>query len=174
MSDDQTETGAAASQAGSESLVDLIDGLIEPVEPPPIPLIPQTWGWVALAVLIVLLIAWLVWRWAARRRANAYRRAALTALGQAGTATDIAVILRRAALAAYPRVEVASLAGRDWVAYLDRTGRGGFPAAAGEELRLAPYRDEAAAPSAELRDAAAMWLRTHHAVSMPADRGGTT
>ncbi|AVO39074.1 DUF4381 domain-containing protein [Pukyongiella litopenaei] len=172
MSDAQTGTGSAAAGAGPENLVDLIDGLIDPVEPPPVPLVPQTWGWAALAVLIVVLLAWLLWRWAARCRADAYRRAALTALDQAGTAADIAVILRRAALAAYPRAEVAGLAGRDWVAYLDRTGRGGFPAAAGEELRLAPYRDDAAAPSDELRDAAGTWLRTHRAATMPADHGG--
>ena len=61
----------------AESLVALIDLLVEPAPPVPVPLTPQTWGWAALTVLLLALVAWGLWRWLAQRRANAYRRAAL-------------------------------------------------------------------------------------------------
>ncbi len=144
-----------------ESLVSLIGQLVEPPLPAPVPLTPQTWGWAVLLVLVLALAAWGLWRWARVHRANAYRREALGALAQAGTTAELAVILRRAALAGFPREDVASLTGTAWIAFLDRTGRRAFPQAAGAELRRAPYRDEAAAPSPELRAAAAHWLRAH-------------
>ena len=164
----------------AESLVALIDLLVEPAPPVPVPLTPQTWGWAALAVLLLALVACGLWRWLAQRRANAYRRAALADLGTAATTAELAEILRRAALAAWPRAElaeilrraalaawprteVAALAGADWTRFLDRTGKGGFPAAAGEELRRATYRDTGTAPSPELRAAAGRWLRSHRA-----------
>ncbi|MCT4373510.1 DUF4381 domain-containing protein, partial [Yangia mangrovi] len=135
----------------AESLVGLINQLIEPVPPEPVSLVPQTWGWVALAVLLAVLALWGLWRGHRRHVANAYRRAALAELGRAGTTAELAAILRRAALAAFPRAEVASLTGADWTAFLSRTGKSRFPDTAGEELRRAPYRDPAAAPSPELR-----------------------
>lgn len=157
MNGDETETAA------SESLVDLIDGLIEPTEPPPIPLTPETWGWAALAVTIATLLAWLTWRWIAHHRANAGRRAALAELAQATTAAEVAEILRRAALSAWPREEVASLVGTDWIAFLDRTAATGFPDEAGRELVSAPWRDGEAKASPALRTAAESWLRKYRA-----------
>ncbi|WP_226621272.1 DUF4381 domain-containing protein [Alloyangia pacifica] len=149
--------------AETESLVGLINQLIDPVPPAPVSLMPQTWGWVALALLLAGLLLWGLWRWHRRHLANAYRRAALAELDRAGTTAELAAILRRAALAAFPRAEVASLTGADWTAFLSRTGRSRFPDTAGEELRRAPYRDPDAAPSPELRRAAERWLKTHRA-----------
>ncbi|GGH25004.1 protein of unknown function [Cribrihabitans marinus] len=161
MSGAAAQTTADEGAAMPENLVDLIGALIDPPEPAPVPLTPQTGGWLVLALLVVVLAGWLVHRWIARRRANAYRRDALARVETAQTAAEIATILRRAALAAYPRGEVAGLTGSAWLTFLERTGREGFPAAAGAELRSAPYRAETAAPSTALRDAAAAWLRGH-------------
>ncbi|MGF1563676.1 MAG: DUF4381 domain-containing protein [Geminicoccaceae bacterium] len=160
---EQSAAGPADADGGTaaENLLDLVDALIEPAEPAPIPMTPQTWGWAALAVLAALLLAWLLWRWIAWRRANAYRRAALAAVRQAETAADIARILRRTALAAYPRDQVAGLIGPAWISFLERSGRGGFATTAGAELRATPYKDETLAPSPELRAAAEAWVRTH-------------
>ena len=52
---------------------------------------------------------------------NAYRREALRAL-ETADGRDISAILKRAALAAFPREQVASLNGAAWLAFLDRTG----------------------------------------------------
>ncbi|GAB5377354.1 MAG: DUF4381 domain-containing protein [Acuticoccus sp.] len=150
-----------ATARGPTSLVELIDGLVEPIQPAPIPLTPQTWGWPVLALLVLALVAVLLWRWRAWRRANAYRRVTLGALDRQVTGAEVAGILRRAALAAYPRADVASLTGADWLAFLDRTGRAALPAAAGAELIAAPYRAETAPASEALRIAAAAWVRRH-------------
>jgi Domain of unknown function (DUF4381) len=145
------------------NLVDLIDQLAEPLEPAPVSLAPQTAGWTVLAVLLALVLAWLAWRWVQRWRANAYRRAALAGLDAAGNdPAAIADILRRTALAAWPRDRVASLSGVDWLRFLDATGRGGgFVDGPGTALASAPYRSDAAAPTPGLGALAARWVRRH-------------
>lgn len=141
-----------------DTLVGMIDALVEPGAPEPVSLIPQTWGWAALALAVLVAAIWLIHRAAARRRANAYRRAARTALEAAQTASDVATILRRTALAAYPRAQVAGVIGADWIAFLSRTGKGDIPA---QELTFAPYAAPDAAPSPALRRAAIRWVETH-------------
>lgn len=140
------------------NLVELLDKLAEPPMPEPVSLAPQTAGWWVLGAVLLLSLAYGLWRLWLHWRADAYRRAALHRLRKAGQDPAlIATILRRAALAAYPRREVAGLAGTDWVAFLRATGS--FPEAAGPALIRAPY-----APVGEagvLRKAAERWIRTH-------------
>lgn len=151
------------SESGPQqtSLLGLLDKLIEPGDPPPVSMMPQTWGWVFLAIaagiLAVLSIVCLYRRW----RANAYRRSALAALEQAhGAPEEIAAILRRTALAAFPRKEVAGLTGADWLKFLGSTCKESpFDGAAGDALAMAPYRK--IPPSAELEAAAVRWIRSH-------------
>jgi hypothetical protein len=152
-------------QAAGEvvSLVGLIDRLAEPAAPAPIPLTPETAGWTVLALLLALALAWLAWRGWRHWRANAYRRAALAALDAAGDdPAAIAQILRRTALAAWPRREVAHLTGTAWLAFLDATaGDGAFTGGPGRALLEAPYRPDAAVPVPGLRELAARWIRRH-------------
>jgi hypothetical protein len=145
------------------NLVDLIDRLAEPPEPAPISLAPQTVGWTVLAVLLALVLIWLAWRGVQRWRANAYRHAALAELDAAGDdPVAIADILRRTALAAWPRERVASLSGADWLRFLDATGGGGgFVDGPGAALVGAPYRSDAATPAPGLGALAARWVRRH-------------
>lgn len=143
------------------NLIDLINDLTEPHTPPPVPMTPQTWGWAALALLILALLAlgaWLFWR---RHRANAYRRAALVALADAGDdPARIAEILRRTALAAYPRRDIAGLSGPGWLSFLDaQTGGSVFSAGAGRAIATAPYRPTG--PDPDLTGAARDWIRHH-------------
>ncbi|QDL90406.1 DUF4381 domain-containing protein [Paroceanicella profunda] len=143
------------------TLIDLLDMLAEPPAPPPVAMTPQTWGWGALLALVLLALAWLAWRTWRHRRANAYRRAALAELAAAGDdPARIAGILRRTALAAWPRTRVASLTGPDWLAFLDATGGTGFVDGPGAALARAPYRD-GQAPVPGLGDLAAGWVRRH-------------
>jgi hypothetical protein len=140
------------------TLVDLINRLVEPPMPEPISLVPQTAGWYVLGALLLSGLAYGLWRLWLYWRANAYRRAARVALDRAGDdPAEIAAILRRAALAAYPRRRVAGLAGADWVAFLHDTG--GFPMDAGRALIRAPYAPGTDATA--LRQGAAQWLRSH-------------
>jgi hypothetical protein len=91
------------------------------VVPEPVSWWPPAPGvWVLLCLAAVVVIA-LAWRFLRSWRSNAYRRAGLALLADAGTAYDISVILKRVALAAFPREQVASLHGQDWAAFLNQT-----------------------------------------------------
>lgn len=158
---EQAET--AASDSAPESLVGLLNQLVEPETPAAIPMTPQTAGW---AVLLVLVLAaflagclWGVRRW----KSNAYRRAALEMLDAAGdSAPEIASILRRTALAAWPRSEVANLAGDKWLAFLNETGgHGAFSGSAAQTLIEAPYDKRVGPAPQDLQSAARHWVRMH-------------
>ncbi|QDY69619.1 DUF4381 domain-containing protein [Qingshengfaniella alkalisoli] len=148
--------------AARENLVDLIQRLSEPPEPAPIAMTPQTPGWLVLGGFFLVLVSWLLWRWLDLRRRNAYRRAALAELERAKSdPAQIAEILRRTALAAYPREQVAGLSGSPWLEFLDNCGAGVlFGETVGQELLVAPYRKDAPA-SVDLFNAAEQWVRKH-------------
>ena len=144
------------------TLVELLD-LLEPVpEPPQVSLWPQTAGWIWIGLAVVCLATWLGHRWLMARRANAYRRAALRAVAAAGDdPAALAAVLRRAALAGYPRAEVAGLYGEDWLAFLDEAyGGTGFREGPGRLLAMAPYTSTRRAP--DLASLIALWVRHHH------------
>jgi hypothetical protein len=103
------------------------------VAPPPVSWAPQTVGWAVLAGFLVVLATWLGWRAWRKARANRYRKVALAEIDRItqGLREDPAAalevvneILKRAALTACPRAEVASLAGPIWLEFLDSTSTG--------------------------------------------------
>lgn len=144
------------------NLVELLD-LLEPVpEPTPVSLWPQTTGWIWLGLALLAAAVWIVRRWRRQRHANAYRRAALQEIATAGNnPAVVAQILRRTALSAFPRSEVAGLHGEDWLSFLDRTyGGNGFLQGPGRLLAVAPYAQSVEA--ADLAPLAAEWVRRHH------------
>ena len=145
-----------------KSLVELLDMLAPVPEPPAISMWPQTQGWIWLGLTILALLAYAGWRWHLRHKANAYRRAAMEALSKAGDdPCQIAEILRRTALAAYPRQDVASLAGEDWLRFLDAgLGRAGFESELGQSMLAAPYQPEVA-PIQGLGALARLWVARH-------------
>ncbi|MBN8184696.1 DUF4381 domain-containing protein [Roseibium aggregatum] len=123
------------------NLVELLD-LIEPApEPPAISMLPQTEGWIWLIALLVLAIAMGLQRFLKRWSGNAYRRQALRELDTLdGDIAGIAALVRRTALVAYPRRDVAPLHGYDWLVFLDRTyGSTDFTSGVGQVLAHAPY-----------------------------------
>ena len=150
----------------SLTLVELLD-LLEPVpEPPAVSLWPQTAGWLVLGIVLLAVAAWLIRRWRAARRANAYRRAALMELAAAGDdPARLAAILRRAALVAFPRARVAGLHGDDWLAFLESSCDGAdFRTGTARVVATAPYAP--APPDAAVTAQVAHWLR-HHRRSPP-------
>ncbi|WP_424931955.1 DUF4381 domain-containing protein [Amaricoccus macauensis] len=154
--------GEKNAQAGTD-LISLIEQLQQPPEPPPVSMMPQTWGWAVLAALLLVAALWAAWRGWQRWHRNAYRRAALRELAAAGDDPKaIATILRRAALAAWPRENVASLTGEAWLAFLGRTGREAIPDAAARALTRGPY-DRETATTPGLRQIAEAWVRQHKA-----------
>ena len=145
------------------TLVDLIDRLVEVPPPPPVSMWPQTWGWWVVAALVVLVVTSAVTYLARRYRANAYRRAALAELNAAGDdAVVIAGILRRTALAAFPRREVSHLSGDEWLGFLESTAEGcSFEGQPGSVITTAPYRPGDNAEG--LNHLARKWVRKHKA-----------
>ncbi len=143
------------------NLVDLLDQLVLPPEPEPVSMIPQTAGWAILALLAVGAGLFALFLWRGQRQRNAYRAEALAALQTGQDAASVAAVLRRCALVAYPRDEIAALSGADWLAFLDKTEGGtAFSAGPGQVLATAPYREEGEADPG-LMDAARHWVRAH-------------
>ncbi|BCH20581.1 hypothetical protein MesoLjLc_03580 [Mesorhizobium sp. L-8-10] len=154
-------------EAEPVTLLDLLGRLIEAPEPPPVSMMPQTWGWVALA-LILLAIGIIVAAYLRRRYlANAYRRDAVRELEAAGDdPAAIAEILRRTALAAYPRRNVAGLAGDGWLSFLDAQVSGrDFLEGPGRVVASAPYRTMPKEPA--LYAVARNWILRHRPEGTP-------
>ena len=154
-----------------DSLISLIGQLHDIAPPPPVSMMPATWAWAALAAVLLAALAAGLRLWLGHRRRTAYRRAALAELrtlapalarGDPGALAALDRLIRRTALAAFPRAEVATLAGADWIAFLDRTGGAFDPYAA--PLVAGPYAPRPPAfDGPGLVGAARHWIARHHA-----------
>jgi Ca-activated chloride channel family protein len=148
-----------------------VAGLIEIPLPAQIGLWPETWAARIAAVLIILGLIAAIWRFARTRHANRYRRAALAELdrimhGPQPSAGALELLLRRTALAVFPREAIAPLSGPAWLAFLDKTyGGHEFSGGVGRTLALSPYAPQLAGSEAiaPLADLVRRWIRTHHA-----------
>ena len=142
----------------------VLEGMREIALPEAVSAAPQTIGWwILLAVLLIVmgLVAWRMWR---RHRRNAYRRLGLARLD--GIAThELPALVKRTALDAYGREEVASLTDAAWLAFLDHAyGGTGFSNGPGRVLPALAY-DAATALSEgkqrELTDLIRTWIKRH-------------
>jgi hypothetical protein len=153
--------------------------------PDPVSWWPPAPGWWLVAGLVLALMVIALRWWRAYRRRTAPARTALAELAvlrsrltESGDGRSfgagVSVLLRRLALARYPRDQVAGLAGPRWLAFLDRTGgAGAFTQGPGQVLVEAPYRPdrgsgtargEGVAPGREpagLAELAERWIRAH-------------
>jgi hypothetical protein len=100
--------------------LDKLRDLVVPEPPPLWPPAAEVW---LLLVFALAGVTILVYQRRRKRQANAYRRAGLALLHQAATVHEISVILKRVALAVFPREQVASLYGKEWAAFLGQTCR---------------------------------------------------
>jgi len=107
-----------------------LQNLNDIVLPATVGLWPLAPGWYFLTGLLLIALAWLSYRLLQRWINNRYRRAALTELQLLAEDTQNAekrdsslrqlpVLLKRTALSAYPRKQVASLSGDDWYGFLN-------------------------------------------------------
>ena len=155
------------------------------VVPAPVPWWPPAPGWYFVLAALALAVIYGAARALATSRANAYRRIALAELANLEAAWNgnpqdqsplatLPVLLKRVALAAFPREQVASLSGTAWCEFLDITA--GHPLFAGrpaEMLHQISY--ESPAPRGLSKDqvttlfaAARTWVRCHHSLADPA------
>jgi hypothetical protein len=99
------------------------------VLPPAVSYWPPAPGWWIVGATLVAVALLLLAKGLARYRRNAYRRQALHELDAIGPASNavaaqrISAVLKRAALVAFPRTNVARLSGASWLGFLDRTGQ---------------------------------------------------
>jgi hypothetical protein len=149
------------------------------VVPAPAPWWPPAPGWwwllgaAAVAALVTSVCGFCRWQ------QNRYRReacaeltrllpAAASAEGRAAALAAIAVLLKRTALTAFPRAEVASLTGAEWDRFLDREGGTRFATGLGRRLQAAVHDPRTAddwdrAGVEALAAMARRWIRRHDA-----------
>lgn len=145
-------------------LLDLMHGIVEPSA---VSWLPQTEGWWVLVGWLLFVCVLGAVKWLARRRRNRYRRASLRSLAgieveAPGAAAEIAAILKRTALAAFPRNEVASLTGPDWAEFLSRTAAGDTRVTdSAPAIARAAYHGDIRA--AEIIEPAKRWVKLHRA-----------
>ncbi len=148
-------------------------GLKELPLPEPVSWWPQTTGWYVLAVILVAAAVWLGLHLRSRYRRNAYRREGLAELeAMSADPTSVAglpFLLRKSALAAAARDDVAVLRGNDWIRWLNRSaGRDLFTVEDGASLDRLAYAGESTAwldetTTRHLLDASKAWMRYHRA-----------
>lgn len=123
----------SALAAGQETDPAGLENLHDIVMPHAVSWWPPAPGWYVLFFLVFLFSLWFAWRGYRRRRAGAYRRAALNLLAGLRSRVgkvderiialrELPELLKRTALAAWPRARIAGLSGDEWLAFLDSTG----------------------------------------------------
>jgi hypothetical protein len=132
-------------------------------QPAPVSWMPHTTAWYVLFAVVAALVVWVALRMAQTWRRNRYRRAALAELETTSPAA-LSALMKRTALAAWPREVVASLSGGEWLDFLDASAAGRrFAGAPGNRIEEIAISGERVAPEEErrLRELAAQWIRRH-------------
>jgi len=152
------------------NLAQLMELLREPTEPEPISWIPQTAGWIVIifwmlgALSILSIHIYKTWK------RNAYRREALSILKTIEKRSsiepervtlEIAALLKRTALAAYPRKQVANLHGPAWAQFLCQTSDND-PLVQDNATLLSTAAYRKRIDSRNLIPPAKRWIERHH------------
>lgn len=149
-------------------LLDLMHGI---VVPDPVPWTPQTDGWKVMLAWLIAVVALCVVKYIEYRRKNRYRREALEVLvdidkraedDPVGSAAAVAALVKRTALAVWPRDEVASLHGAAWADFLVESANNDSRVAdAAPEIARAAY--DPRSNGKKLVKPARRWIRKHRA-----------
>jgi len=164
---------SSAERFGDDFGAERMWGLKELAYPDPVPFLPLTPGWWVLAAVLFLFACYLFWWAKQHRQRNAYRRSGIAHLRHLSASKDnldqLPFILRKAALVAYPRADVASLSGEAWRQWLNQSaGREVFSEAQASMLDVLAYQSGgnsrvAAADADRLLHAGISWMRLHRA-----------
>ena len=151
------------------NLPQLLDLMHDIVMPEAVAMTPQTVGWQILGYWVFAVAVLSLIKFVQYRRRNRYRREALELVDQVDTGPDnpaaageVAAILKRTALVAYARDDVASLHGAEWAQFLvESSGSDSRVKASAPIIAAAAYRPGVEA--AELVNPAKRWIRKHRA-----------
>lgn len=139
--------------------------------PDPVDWWPPAPGWWVLTILIIAVLSALVhWLWKQHRGRAALRQARRELLqlrtehtrnaDDAALLRGLSRLLRRFALARFPREQVAGLSGEAWLAFLDQYGVGDtFSKGPGRILLDAPYRRDSQVNGTMLLDLVQAWIQ---------------
>jgi ATP/maltotriose-dependent transcriptional regulator MalT len=166
-----------------------LQNLNDIVLPAPVGWWPLANGWYFLIGILLIAIAWLGFKSIQRWIKNGYRRAALQELNSLteginnadkrnSSLRQLPVLLKRTALSAYTRHQVASLSGADWVSFLNsQLNKPAFTDTTADLLNNISYStgdlgdiDDKA--TTDLLDAIKEWLKYHPAID--SKTGGTS
>ncbi|MCP4072076.1 MAG: DUF4381 domain-containing protein [Hyphomicrobiales bacterium] len=121
MSEHQKPQSSSAEIFGSDRMW----GLKELALPEPVNWWPQTAGWYYLLAIFLIVIAWYIWKLWKKYQFNAYRRQGLAQLeaisDNPAALSELPFLLRKAALHAAQRKQVAGLRGKEWIAWLNES-----------------------------------------------------
>ena len=149
--------------------------------PDPVSYWPPAPGWWILAIFLLLGIGFVsvfiykIWR-KNRYRTLALREIQHLRLSLKGAENEseairnylmqLNILLRRVALAYYPREQVASLSGKDWLHFLDSSGgTQQFSNGVGMALGLGPYQASPKVDVDQLHRLSCNWIKNHQTVS---------
>jgi hypothetical protein len=150
-----------------------LQNLNDIVVPGPVGWWPLAPGWYVLATLALIAVLFLAVRQWRRWQQNRYRRQAMMELSlirrsaSGESLRQLPALLKRTALSAWSRENVASLNGRAWHRFLDDSaGMNRFCSGAGNILDQLAYAGAGATLPAEpaleqVLDAAELWLKKH-------------
>ena len=146
--------------------------------PPAVSYFPQTWGWLALLLLLFGVALFYAGRAAWRWRLNRYRRAALEELAlieselsattKRNALRQLPDLLKRTALSMPGQPDVASLHGPAWQAFLQRCSATPLPADFGQQLAELSYAPDARLQALSVKQVndllgvCRQWLEQHH------------
>ena len=148
-----------------------LENLHDIVLPPNVSWWPPSPAWFFLFALLMGLFVWKAYRVAQHWRANAYRREALSSLTRCDSPTAIAELLRRTALAATPRTQVASQTGEGWIDWLAAHLNEPIPDPVRKQLMEGVYATAHDPGNLdELRSFAARWIAHHQLTDSALER----
>lgn len=130
-----------------------LQNLHDIITPPAVPFWPLGSGAYLLLLALLVALFLLGYVYLQNYTANQYRRTGLELLQSAATVHDVSVILKRVALAVFPRERVASLYGEEWYTFLADV----CPGCTLQGLQM----EAESAASRDLIQAAAVWIRKH-------------
>ncbi len=150
------------------NLPQLMDLMHDLVRPEPIAWFPETMGWWLVAGWLLAIGLLAAGHGIVEWRRNRYRREAIKLLdaidsGAGNAGPLVASVLKRTALVAYPRQQVASMHGTTWANFLSSSsGHDPVVERAAADLAAAAYRPDLNRDGDALIGPARRWIEVHH------------